>query len=224
MMDEQQTAGAAAPQPCPPLKVLRALVAVKQAEYDQLSQVHAELWARRKSASLDRDGYVDYLMAEDRMGLLLREIEALGPQVLAAEAEDAMTTGKAHYDAHTEAVSEAATMICSTWAAFIEACGQFVQLADEQIALLWSMPDASGQPAFDLPDGQVLLQRLIQMFPHQPSTVTQAVVATMRVPFTNGDRDNVLEMVPGRHPFPETLVRRFLAGYQVETSQPEEAC
>jgi hypothetical protein len=107
-------------------------------------------------------------MAEDRMSLLLQELEALKPQVLFAEAQEAITSGKAHYDAHTEAVTEAATLICSTWAAFIAACAAFVVQADEQIALLWSMPDASGQPAFDLPDGQVVLQRVIQAFPRQP--------------------------------------------------------
>ena len=221
-MDEQR-AVVEAPS-CPPLKVLRALMQVKQKEYDQLRETHAEFWQRRKAATLDRNGYIDYLMAEDRMGLLLQEMEQLKPQLLSAEAEAALAVGTAHFDVHCQPVAEAAEMICSTWASFIQACAQFVRLADEQIALLWSMPDATGQPAFDLPDGLTLLQRVIQAFPHQPSTVIQSVVATMRVPMTVGDSHHVLEMVPGRQPFPETLVRRFLAGYHVENSQPEEAC
>ena len=142
--------------------------------------------------------------------------------MLFAEAEEAITTGKEHFDAHCEPVREAATLICHTWAAFAQACAQFVELADQQIALLWSMPDATGQPAFDLPDGHVLLQRVIQTFPHQGASLISTVAATLRVPFTNGDLDNVLEMVPGRQPFPDTLVRRFLAGYQVKEPQPEE--
>jgi hypothetical protein len=56
----------------PPLEDLQVLMQSKQAEYDQLRETHADLWARRKSATLDRMGYVDYLMAEDRMGLLLK--------------------------------------------------------------------------------------------------------------------------------------------------------
>ena len=112
-------------------------------------------------------------------------------------------------------------MICSTWAAFMQACAQFVEQADQQIALLWSMPDATGQPSFDLPDGQVLLQRMIQAFPHQPATLIQSIIATLRVPMTVGDGHNVLAMVPGRQPFPETLVRRFLAGYQVKEPPTE---
>ena len=221
-MDEQSAVREAPA--APTLEELQALMAAKQQEYEQLRETHTALWQQRKAATLDRHGYIDYLMAEDRMGLLLKEMEALKPQVLSAEAADAVTTGKAHYDAHSEAVTGAATQICEAWATFIQACAQFVQLADEQIRLLWSLPDASGQPAFDLPDGQVLLQRMIQMFPHQPSTLIQAIVATLRVPMTVGDTNNVLEMVPGRQPFPATLIRRFLAGYQVETSQPEEAC
>ena len=207
--------------PRPTLKVLQALMQVKQQEYDQLSATYAELWARRKNATLDREGYITYLMAEDRMGLLLQEMEQLKPQVLYAEAHEAITSGTAHFDAHTEAVTAAATMICSTWAAFIEACGAFVEQADQQIALLWSLPRSDGQPAFDLPDGLTVLQRAIQAFPHQPGTVIQSVIATLRVPMTVGDSHNVLEMVPGRQPFPETLVRRFLAGYQVAEPTPE---
>jgi hypothetical protein len=203
----------------PTLEDLHALMQAKQAEYDQLRERYAELWQQRKAATLSRDGYIDYLMAEDRMGLLLKEMEALAPQVLYAEAEDAITTGKAHYDAHIEAVTAAATQICEQWATFTQACAQFVQLADEQIRLLWSMPDASGQPFADLPDGQVLLQRMIQMFPHQPATLIQSIVATLRVPMTVGDYHSALEMVPGRQPFPETLVRRFLQGYEYTTTE-----
>jgi hypothetical protein len=213
-VDEQTLAEAP---PRPTLEELHALMQAKQAEYDQLREQHAALWGQRKAATLSREGYIDFLWTEDRMALLLREIEQLTPAVLYAEAEDAITTGKAHYDAHSEAVTAAATQICEAWAAFIQACAQFVALADEQIRLLWSMPDASGQPFADLPDGQVLLQRMIQMFPHQPGTLMESIVRTLRVPMTVGDYHNALEMVPGRQPFPETLVRRFLAGYEYTT-------
>jgi hypothetical protein len=204
----------------PTLEDLHAQMQAKQAEYEQLRETHAELWQQRQAATLSRDGYIDYLMAEDRMGLLLKELEALKPQVLYAEAAEAMAVGKAHYDTLCQPVTEAATLVCETWVAFIQACAQFVHLADEQIALLWSLPDARGQ-TFDLPDGLLLLQRMIQAFPHQPATVIQSIVATMRVPMTVGDSHNVLAMVPGRQPFPETLVRRFLAGFQVDEPTPE---
>jgi len=103
----------------PPLKVLHALMQMKQEEYDQLRETHAALWQKRKSATLDRNGYIDYLMAEDRMALLLQEMEQLTPQVLFAEAHEAITSGKAHYDALVPAVTEAATLLCQRWAAFV---------------------------------------------------------------------------------------------------------
>jgi hypothetical protein len=166
-MDEQTTVAAAPTRPT--LEALVATVAAKRAEYDQLREQHADLWGQRHAGTLQREGYVDFLWTEDRMALLLREIEQLTPAVLYAEAEDAILRGKAHYDAYSAAVTTAATELCESWALVIEKARAFVQLADEQIKGLWSMPDASGQPAFDLPDGQVLLQRMIQMFPHQPA-------------------------------------------------------
>ena len=205
--------------PRPTLEELHATVAAKRAEYDQLREVHAELWQQRHAGTLQREAYVDFLWSEDRMALLLREIEQLTPAVLYAEAEAAITAGKAHYDAHSEAVTEAATQICEAWATFTRACSAFVQLADQQIKGLWSLPDVSGQTAFDLLDGHVLLQRMIQMFPHQPATLIQSIVASLRVPMTVGDYHNALEMVPGRAEFPETLVRRFLKGYEYTTER-----
>ena len=65
--DEDQAAVAVAESPRLSLKVLHALVQVKETEYAQLKETHAELWARRKAATLGRDGYITYLMAEDRM-------------------------------------------------------------------------------------------------------------------------------------------------------------
>ncbi len=217
-MDEQ-TAVAAAPRPT--LEALHATLAAKRAEYDQLREVHQQLWQQRHAGTLEREGYVDYLMTEDRMALLLRQIEQLTPAVIFAEAEDALLAGKHHYDHYCQPVTEAATELCEAWASVIEKARAFVQLADEQIKGLWSLPDASGQPAFDLPDGHVLLQRMIQMFPHQPGTLLESIVRTLRVPMTVGDYHKALEMVPGRQPFPETLVRRFLQGYEYTTEGTE---
>ena len=100
------------------------------------------------------------------------------------------------------------------------------ELVDEQNRLLEVLPDATGQPAFDLPGGAELLQRLLGTgFPHAgASSLLHMVVLALQTPFTQGDQHRVVAMVPGTQPFPETLVRRFLAGYQGETSQPEEAC
>jgi predicted aminopeptidase len=106
--DESSVAVFDAP-PRPTLEELHAVMQAKRAEYDQLRERHAELWQRRHAGTLEREGYIDFLWSEDRMALLLREIEQLTPAVLYAEAEAAITTGKQHYDAHIEAVTAAAS-------------------------------------------------------------------------------------------------------------------
>jgi hypothetical protein len=201
------------------LRDLKAQLAAKQLEYDTLNARHTELWQLRKTASLERDDYVTYLMISDKMEVLLHELEAMKPQIIYAEAAAAIIKGKMHHDALVPTVTAAAVAITQKYAAFIEACAQFVEVADNQISQLWSLPDTTGQPAFDLPDGMVLLQRMLQMFPHQPATLQHSVVASIRVPMTQGDSHRALAQVPGRQPFPETQVRTFLKGYESTTTE-----
>jgi hypothetical protein len=203
------------------LRELKAQRAAKQLEYDTLNARHTELWQLRKTAALDRNGYIDYLMTSDRMEVLLKDLQAMEPQIVYAEAKAAITTGKMHHDALVPTVTAAAVAICERWASFVQACAQFVQVADSQISELWSLPDHTGQPAFDLPDGSVQMQRLLTAFPHQPLLLAHSVVASIRVPMTQGESHQALQAVPGRAPFSETLVRRYLAGFQVATPNPE---
>jgi hypothetical protein len=216
-MSDESTAVLAAP-PAQQLAELQATMKSKEDEYAKLNAEHTRLWQLRKQAKLDREDYVTFLMTSDRMEVLLRELEALKPQLLYAEASAAVDKGRRHYDSLTPATRQAAELVCQRWAAFVQACGGFVEVANERIAELWQLPDAKGQPAFpDLLEGSVLLQRMIQMFPHQPASLIHSVLATMQVPMTVGNTEQVLQMVPG--PFPETLVRRFLSGYQPPTTE-----
>jgi predicted aminopeptidase len=143
MVDAQSAVAAETPRPT--LEELHAAMAAKRAEYDQLREVHAQLWQRRHAGTLEREGYIDFLWSEDRMALLLREIEQLTPAVLYGEAEDAILAGKQHYDAHIDAVTAAATQICEAWATFTQACAAFVQLADEQIGVGHMTVDPCGK-------------------------------------------------------------------------------
>ena len=72
--------------------------------------------------------------------------------------------------------------------------------------------------------GRLQLSRLLTTFPNQQAGLVSMVMIMLQTPLTVGESHGALAMAPGRQPFPETLVRRFLAGYQVEKSQPEEAC
>ena len=204
------------------LEVLQQTVQAKQEEYDTVSATYAELWRQRKAGNRDRMVYIDYLMAEDDMERLLRELEQLKPQLLFAEAEEAAREGKVHYDTYCAPVAEAAMLICATLAQHVRACARFVGLADERIRFLWCLPDHAGQPAFDLPDGAVLLQRLLSTVPGQQAGLVAMVTNFLRTPFTVGDAEQMVAQV-GVQPFPEALVRRFLDGYQYDTPQLEGA-
>ena len=203
------------------LAALETLVADTEAEYTRLQAQYQELWRKRQDGSLEREGYIDYLMCEDRMGLTLKALERLKPRLVYAQAEDAITQGKTHFDAHCAPLRQAGEVLCQRWVDFVTACTQYRQLADEQIALLWAMPAQDGQPAFDLPDGSVTLQRMLNAFPNQPSTLTQSVLYMLREPMTVGQSQQVLEHVTGQHPFPPGLVARFLQGYQVPELPPD---
>ena len=128
----------------------------------------------------------------------------------------AAVTAKAHHDAYCQSVTEAATLVCHTWVAFVKACAQFVEVANQQIDPLTVLPDASGQPAFDLPDGQAVLQRMLTVFPNQPSTLMQSVLSVLREPMTVGQSQAILAHVTGQYPFSQGLVDRFLKGYAYE--------
>ena len=95
----------------------------------------------------------DILMAEDDRSVLLKELEALGPQVSLPKPRRRWSSGKAHHDAHCQPLTDAATLICHTQVAFIAACRRLRAAGRRAHPLLWSLPDATGQPAFDLPDG-----------------------------------------------------------------------
>jgi hypothetical protein len=220
---EAATQAAVEPSATEQLRELKAKLAATQLEYDTLNQRHTELWQLRKTAALDRNGYIDYLMTSDRMEVLLKDLQAMQPQIVYAEAKAAITRGKMHHDALVPTVTAAAVAITQRWAAFIESCAQFVEVANNQINDLWSLPDTTGQPAFDLPDGMVLLQRMIQMFPHQPGDLTATVIRTLSVPMTQGDSHKAIAQVPGRQPFSETLVRRYLQGYEPKPEGTDHA-
>ena len=170
------------------LRELQAHVKQLQDEYDVLNTRHTALWQLRKAGTASREQYVDFLMTSDRMEVLLHELAAMQPRLVYAEAASRLAQGKSHHDALVSALTEAVILVCQRWAAFIQACQGFVELADEQIHPLWSLPDASGQPAFDLPGGAELLQRLLGVgFPHAgSSSLIQIVVLTLQTPFTQG--------------------------------------
>jgi hypothetical protein len=212
---EEQTIAVVGPSATEELQRLTAASEAKQREYDQLREQYHAMYQQRHEGTLPREQYPDYLWVEDRLSLLVREIEQLGPAVRAAQAATSVTEGVRHYNNKCVPVTEAATALCEAWATFIMQCSAFVQLADDQIRGLWSLPGADNQPAFDLPDGMTVLARMLQQFPHQPAFLHQSVVATLRVPMTKGDRDGALAVVPGKAEFPETLVRTFLKGYEV---------
>jgi hypothetical protein len=218
---EEATQAAVEPSATEQLRELTAQRAAKQLEYDTLNQRHTELWQLRKTASLDRNGYIDYLMTSDRMEVLLKDLQAMEPRIVYAEAAAAIAKGKQRYDGLVPTVSAAAIAITERWASFVQACAQFVEVADHQVSDLWSLPDATGQPAFDLPDGALQLQRLLAAFPHQAASLRDTVVFSLRAPMTHGQSEQVLQMVPGRAPFSQTLVRRYMAGFQVEEPKPE---
>jgi hypothetical protein len=221
-MDEQTTV--IGPSATADLRELQAHIQAMEDEYARLNERHTELWQLRKQARLDREGYLDFLMVSDRMEVLLHELEAAKPQLRYREARAAVATGKSHFDALVPAVTEASTLVCQRWAAFIQSCQGFVELADEQIRSLWSLPDASGRLAFELPGGAELLQRLLGVgFPHAGSTsLSQMVGLTFQTPFTQGDQHRVVAMVPGTQPFPPGLVERYLAGFQPDEPKPLE--
>jgi hypothetical protein len=205
-----------------PLQALETLVQDTEADYTRLQAQYQDLWRKRQDATLDREGYVDYLWTEDQMRVALKTLEALKPRLLYAQAEDAITQGKAHFDAHCAPLKQAGEVLCQRWVDFVAACAEYRSLADEQIALLWALPAQDGQPAFDLPDGSVTLQRMLNAFPHQPSTLTHSVMYMLREPMTVGQSQQVLEQITGQYPFSPGLVARFLQGYHVPESTPTE--
>jgi hypothetical protein len=204
------------------LRELKAAQAAKLLEYGTFNTRHTELWQLRKQAKLERDDYVDYLMITDKMEVLLKELQALEPQIAYAEAAAAIDKGRRHHDALVPTVTEAARQVCQKFAAFVQACGAFVEVSDNQVSDLWSLPGADGQPAFDLPDGSVILQRMLQQFPHQPGDLTATVIRTMSVGMTQGDMQRALAYVTGKQPFSPTLVKRYLEGFRVDEPKPME--
>jgi hypothetical protein len=219
-VDEQTTV--IGPSATADLRELQAHIKAKEDEYALLNARHTELWQLRKQAQLDREGYIDFLMVADRMEVLLHELEAAKPQLRYREVRAAAGQGVNHYNALVPAETEAATLVCTRWASFIQACAGFVEVSDQQIDPLTVLPAPDGSPAFELPSGQELLQRVIGGLPNTSGTVLQAVVWSIRQPLTLGDTRTVVTAVPGTQPFPPGLVERYLAGFQPDEPKPME--
>jgi hypothetical protein len=216
-MDEQTTV--TSPSATEELRELQEAIAALEAEYQRLHARYTELTQLRKTAPGDRNIYIDYLMVSDQMTLVLHDLEALKPQLFYAEAKAAVAEGKSHYDALVPAVTEATELLCQRWALFIQACQGFVEMTEQQVRGLWSLPSADGTPAFELPGGQELLQRVIGGLPNTSGTVYQAVVWTMQTPLTVGESRRAVASVPGTQPFSETAVAQFLTGYEPPTPE-----
>jgi hypothetical protein len=195
-------------------------LAALQAEVQQLEKtcekyqttLHA-LHARRHEGTLDRDGYINYLMAEDQLKVAFRKLEALRPQLLYAEAQAAVTAGVQYHDAQCAAVTEAGLVLCKSLVTFIESCAAFAGLVDAQISQLWNMRSATGPPAFEMPDGLLTLQALLAALPRGQELV-QAVVHYIHQPLTVGDSTQAVASLARTQPFPPYAVERFLEGFR----------
>ena len=207
-----------------PLQALEALVAAKEQEIQGLQETLAALWAQRKAGTLDRMGYVDYLKAQDDLERIGQELERLKPQLLYAEAKEAVTQATAQHTRYHETIRQAAELIPQAAAELCRVCQQFVTLWDDQHGALATIPSHDGPPAFEILSGSLVLQRMLNAL-RQGGAWGAAVLPCLREGggLTAADGEAALEHAKsGMEPFAPSLVERFLAGYAVPEPSPTE--
>lgn len=219
-MTDEQTAVAEAPPPRQTLKVLHALVEVKQQEAETLKQTLGDMWMKRQKGTLPREQYSDYLYYEDQLRVTLQEVARLEPQLRFAEEEDRVTRARAHWDSYCEPVAQQGLRWCQAWQTFLEEGARLEALIDAQADPLVLLTRPDGQPAFHPDSGAVTVQNALSAFPGQVA-LAQTVIPRLRAPLTVGETRAILEPVKGKAPFEDTNVQSYLALYRVEEAKPE---
>lgn len=218
-MTEDETALVDATMP-PTFDELTARKAALEQEAEALTTTLGAMWQQRQRGTLPREQYTDYLYYEDQLRVTLQELERLAPQLAFAQAEDKVTTGKAHYDRYCALIAQASERVCRRWGAFVEASADLATLIDEQRSPLELLTRADGQPMFELDSGTTTLQNMLAIFPGQPGFLGHSVIPFLKDPITVGQARAILAHVKGAQPFSETNVERYLAEYRGKDPQP----
>ena len=132
---------------------LHALVQAKEAEREQLHETYTALWQQRKTATLDDMGYVRYMRTEDRMALLLEELDDLRPQRDAARVRETVLAAQQHHDAAVPEALDLATRAVEATRTAAQLWSQLAATFDAQTTPLMAYQDRHGIPAFTGPNG-----------------------------------------------------------------------
>ena len=208
----------------PTLEALRTLKATKEQEVEALTETLGDMWMQRQRGTLPKEQYPEYLYYEDQHRVALQELERPEPQLRFAEAEDKMTTAKAHWDAYCEPVAEQGLRVCQAWVTFLEHCAALVALIDAQVSPLVVLTRPDGQPAFHPDSGHVTLQNMLTVFPGQPNFLPVSVIPYLKEEdrLKVGQARPIMEHVKGKAPFEATNVQSYLAGFQYDEPKPLE--
>jgi hypothetical protein len=198
----------------PTLEELQAQVESKQLEYELLHETYTELWQQRKAATLDDMGYVRYLRTEDRMALLLHELEVLRPARDVARLLAKAHAAKAHHDAAVPGArvlaAQAVQLVCELAAVR----QRLVTYFDEQTTPLVGVRDRqNNHQAFDLGGGAVdALNLFAVLFPNDPRVAD--LFGLLAVPPNVGQVQEALAQCPRLRPFSPRAISTYLASIE----------
>jgi hypothetical protein len=215
---------AVAEEPLSPAEALAQTLAEMEGEAEAYRQTLHQLHAKRKARELDVMGLARYFWLEDKITGLTEDIQALAPQLAYRQAEDRAHDGTAQHARFHLAIRDAALRVVQAARDLCTACAQFVALWDEQHSVLAATPGASGQPAFEIAPGSLILQRMLNAL-RQGGAWATAVLPCLREggELNNGDSAAVLEQAKsGMEPFAPNEIRRFLDGFAVPVSTPDD--
>jgi hypothetical protein len=182
----------------------------KELEADR-AEFHG-LHAQRRVSGLDDAGYLRYMRLEDQCGLKAQRLEALLAQWHRTHALEALDTAVAHYDAHCAAVVQQVEDGMRLVGALQAWSRTFVALIDEQQRLFGGLTRPSGQPAFDLTSGDMMLQQFLSVLDGGMHLV--GFLCNRLIPhLTVGAAEQAADYVVGTRPFSHNLIERYREEY-----------
>jgi hypothetical protein len=189
-----------------------------EAYYETMHQEWERLVALDQEGALSDQEMDSQVRLERRMASNLRKQQRLQPLLAAAQAREAVETGRQQHDA---AIAQGLVLADATAQAFahLAAClTAQVQHVDEQIDALALIRSRDGHQQFSLSTGrEEVVNYVARLFGEGDFRSADTVRLLLDVPLTQGNWAQALANAPRLQPFPPRLIERFLAERHPET-------